>query len=541
MKKLAPAYILSFVIAFTIFMYEPIILYASNKSDLWFDFKTMLSPVIILFAISLVFLILFFTILKKLSKKDKVYNIILVISFIIYFASYIQGNYLLKNLPALDGTTIAWKGFLVQNLITLLIWVVIISAYIISIKKFKFEKVLNISGKIAIAVFIMLLASSLSTMLTTKKMFMKKYPILVTEKNYAKFSEDKNFIIFLIDAVDSQKFNSALENSPYKDYFKDFTYYPDTISYYLFTRDSIPLILTGKPNHNEDDFYAYYNKAFDNSPLINELIDKDYDINIYDYELIWTTEKGRVVSNTEEVSNQVDLIHFAKCNLKYVAYKYLPYSLKKYAHIERMNFNYSKISSDEFENGYSWDNINNYNMIKNAIVTKEPRKNFKFIHTNGAHVPYNMDENLNRISEKKGTYEKEINASIKLVGSYIDLLKENNLYDNSVIILLADHGYAGGNRIGRQNPILYIKGFNEKNKQMIISDKKLSHLDLIDSYTDLMNGKKSVDLFKNISNERKRTFIYYAFTKENNMIEYETNGHAWENELVRKTGKVYKR
>ena len=135
MKKLAPAYILSFVIAFTIFMYEPIILYASNKSDLWFDFKTMLSPVIILFAISLVFLILFFTILKKLSKKDKVYNIILVISFIIYFASYIQGNYLLKNLPALDGTTIAWKGFLVQNLITLLIWVVIISAYIISIKK----------------------------------------------------------------------------------------------------------------------------------------------------------------------------------------------------------------------------------------------------------------------------------------------------------------------------------------------------------------------------------------------------------------------
>lgn len=540
-KKIIPAYILSFVIAFTIFIYEPIVLYAANKTDLWFDFMTMLRPVFILFTASLIGLIVFFTIVKKLSKKDKVYNIILTISFIVYFASYIQGNYLLKDLPALDGTTIVWKGFLLQNLITLFIWIILIVTYILTIKKYKFENVLKVSSKVVIAVFIMLAVSSTSTLLTTKKMFMKKYPILVTERNYTKFSEDKNFIIFLIDAVDSKTFDAELNKSAYKDNFKDFTYYPDTISYYLFTRDSIPLILTGTPNHNEDDYYAYYNKAFDKSPLMDELIKNDYDINIFDHELIWTTEKGRVVSNTDVVSNQINTIHFAKCNLKYVAYKYLPYLFKKHAHIERMNFNYSKETSDNYDNAYSWDNIDNYKMIQNASVTKESRKNFKFIHTNGSHVPYNMDENLQRISEKKGTYEKEINASIKLVSSYIDLLKQNGVYDNSVIIILADHGYAGGKRIGRQNPILYIKGFNEKNKSMNVSDKKLSHLDLVDGYIDLLNGKKSLDLFKNISNVRTRNFIYYAFTKENHMVEYVTDGHAWENDLVRKTGREFNR
>lgn len=540
MKKLIPAYILSFVIAFTVFIHEPIMLYASNKADLWFDFMTMLKPILLFFAIALIGLMLFYTIVGKLSKKEKVYNIILTISFIIFFASYIQGNYLLKDLPKLDGTTIIWKGFLSQNIITIIIWLLIITTYVLTIKKFSFEKVHSVSSKVALAVFIMLLASCLSTMLTTKKMFIKKYPILVTGENFANFSEDKNFIIFLIDAVDSTKFDNILKTSPYKDTFKDFTYYPDTISYYMFTRDSIPLILTGIPNHNEDDFYTYYNNAFDNSKFIDELINRDYGINLYEYELIWTTEKSKAVKNTKKISNKVRFVHFAKCNLKYVAFKYLPYSLKKYAHIERMNFNYSKQTENNSE-AYSWDNIDNYKMIKNANVTKEKTKQFKFIHTNGAHVPYNQDEELNRISDKKGTYEKELKASIKLVDSYIKLLKDNNLYNNSVIVLMADHGFAGGEIIGRQNPILYIKGINEKHDNLKISDKEVSHIDLSNNFIELLNDKKSDQIFNDIPLNRKRKFIWYRYTKERYMIEYIQEGHAWETNKVKPTGKKYNR
>ena len=42
---------------------------------------------------------------------------------------------------------------------------------------------------------------------------MKKYPVFVTEKNFAKFSDDKNFIIFLVDAVDSKEFDTALQDA----------------------------------------------------------------------------------------------------------------------------------------------------------------------------------------------------------------------------------------------------------------------------------------------------------------------------------------
>lgn len=540
LKKLIPAYILSFVIAFTIFVNEPVVLYASSKNDLWFDFMTMIKPVTILFIISFLVLSIFYTIVKVLSKKDKVYNIILVVSFIIYFASYIQGNYMLKDLPGLDGTTIVWTGFLAQNLITLFVWITLIVTYILTIKKYKFESVIKVSSKVALVVFIMLLVSCTSTIFTTKKMFMKKYPILVTDMNYTNFSSDKNFIIFLADAVDSREFYKELERSKYKDSFKDFTYYPDTTSYYLFTRDSIPQILSGIPNHNESEYYTYYNEALDNSPLLNTLLENKYDLNIYDHELIWTSEKGRNVKNSTEVSNEVKLYYFAKNNIKYVAYKYLPYCFKKYAKIENMNFNYSR--NIDYTNSFSWDDIDNYNLILNSNPTVEQNKQFKFIHVNGSHPPYNIDEELNRVKEDKNGYNKEVAASIKLMSSYIELLKKNNTYDNSVIILIADHGYTGSkNTLNKVNPILLIKGFNETNKKMIISDKKISFMDLQDTYKELLNGKKNPELFKNVPQNRVRKFIWYRFTKENHMVEYKLDGHAWEGEKAVKTGKKFNR
>lgn len=538
MKKLKPAYILSFVIAFTIFIYEPIVLYASNKTDLWFDFKSMLKPMILLFIILFAFIMLFYAVINKFSKKKKVYNVILVISFITFFASYIQGNYLIGSLPPLDGTTIVWKGFLLQNIITICVWLIIIAAYILCIRKFKFDKVLDVSKKITLVIFIMLSVSMLTTLLTTKDMFLEKKAVDATPKYFTTLSSDKNLIVFLVDAVDSKTFEKIRKDSKYKDTFEDFTYYPDTLAYYPFTRDSIPLILSGVPNHNKEDFYNYYNKAMDKSPLMDELIKNKYNINIYDYELGWSTKKSENVTNSREVSNSIRTSRFAVHELKYVGYKYLPYFLKKFVKIENMNFNYTKTLKEE--SSYSWDNVDNYKVISKEKVEKDKQKFFKFIHVEGAHVPFDEDEELNKIDENEGTYEQKVASSLKLINSYINWLKENDVYDNSAIVILADHGYDYENIIGRQNPILYIKGIDEEH-DMRESDKKVSYLDLANTFIDLMNGKKTDELFEDIDDDRERKFIWYEYTKENNMVEYVQTGNAWDKETAKTTGKKYKR
>ena len=332
MKKLLPSYILSIIICFTIFLYEPITMYANNINDFWFDFWIMLKPILVLFLSSTIIALVLYTLIYKLNnkfiKKSNIYNIILVLSYIVFFSSYIQGNFLVGNLPSLDGTKIVWEGYRVDNIITLVIWLVIITIYIITIKKYKFEKVINTSKYISLAVLAML-SVSLITIIATTDVFMKKTILVSTTENINTASSDKNFFIFLVDAVDSRMFDNIRKKSEYKDTFNDFTYYPDTMSLYAFTRDSIPLILSGVWNDNKKNFIDYYDDAMNSSPLIDSLIEKQYDINIYDYELRWSTNKVKNVANVKKGNQKLQIIRYAAHQLKYVGFKYLPYNLKK--------------------------------------------------------------------------------------------------------------------------------------------------------------------------------------------------------------------
>ena len=421
MKKYVSSFVLAFIIAFTIFIYEPIILYSNNMTDLWFDLKSMLIPMLVLFILLFGFIISFFFLIDKIFKKKNITNILLIIGFIIYFASYIQGNYLIGKLPKLDGSVIVWSGYTGQNIITLCVWLILIITYIVCIKKFTIKKVINISSKLSMIIFIMLFVSIISTLLTTKNIFLEKRTIGVTTENYETMSNNKNLIVLLADAVDSKVFEQVRQDSKYKNIFEDFTYYPDTLSYFAFTRDSIPLILSGIPNHNEDDFNTYYNKAMNKSPLMNKLIKEKYNINIYDYELLWTNGEISKVANVKQSVNSIIISKFLVNELKYVGYKYLPYSLKKLAKIENMDFTYAKgISGYDF---FSWNNKDNYDIITNKKINKIDQNVFKFVHVEGAHVPFDEDKELNYILN--GTYEQKNGASLKLIARYIDWLKDN--------------------------------------------------------------------------------------------------------------------
>lgn len=539
MKKLIPAYILSFVISFMLFIYEPITMYANNINDFWFDLSMIITPIIIIFIIIFLILSMIFTIVffvnKRFSKKKTLYNVLLIILFIIFFASYIQGNYLIGNLPRLDGTEFEWNKYRIDNIITIIIWIIIIIAYIVTTIKFKFEKVINASKYIVLAVFGMLSVSLISTMLTTDNIFIKKDIYNITTNNIDNVSTDKNLFIFVVDSIDSRIFDKILNKSKYKNTFEDFTYYPDTLSGYAYTRDSIPLILTGEWNENKTDFIEYYKQAMDNSLLLKTLKEKEYDINIYEEDIMLNDATS--VNNIEKVKGQgINTFTMFKQEIKYILFKYLPYNLKKYSQIQKLYF---EKDSGKYE-FFHWYDIDNYNRLKSNKITKVDNKYFQFIHLEGAHIAYDLDENMNSI--KNGTYEQKLGATLTIINTFINKLKENNVYDNSAIVILSDHGYnIDTTQIeGRQNPILYIKGINEHHK-MNISDKPISYEDLTNAYLDLLDGKKSTELFKNISNKRTRRYLLYAYAIENHMVEYEQTGKAWDLDTLKKTGREFNR
>ena len=502
----------------------------------------MMPNVLLYFAILFFGLILAYTIIYVISliltKKEALFKTVFIISWIVFMCTYIQGNYMTGSLPVLDGTTIIWGNFVKENIVSLCIVIVLTIIEVIAIKKIKYNKTIKINTYISTAVFVMLLASLISV-LFTPGLFKEKAIVTATNDNIDRASSDKNFFIFLADAVSSYSFDSVLKESPeYSDMFNDFTYFKNAAGGYAITKDAIPFILTGKWSKNEKEFSEYYNEAFDEAKLFKALEKKNYNMNLYEPELFFNRKHAKRFDNVLIDADKVDKLSFFKQLSKYLLFKYLPYQLKGYSKIETADFKECRINNEVKSSYFEWSDDTAYNTFKNEKLVIDSNKYFKFYHTEGGHVPYNYDENLNRIPEHTGTYQMKLKATIKVIYEFINSLKQNGVYDNSVIIVMADHGI--GMTRERANPILYIKGVNEHH-DMITSEIPVSYADLQDAYEALLEDKKSTELFTNIDENRTRTYIENFFENEDHMVEYIIKGKAWESDKIEKTGVEYNR
>lgn len=539
LKSMLISLILSFVLCFMLFIYEPIVMYSSNSNDFWFDFLNLLLSNLFLFIVcffctSIVSLIVYFISIK--IKKEIIYNIFILIYFICFVYAYIQGNYLVGSLPTLDGAPIDWSKYGNQNIISILTGLFIIIIGIIIYKKFnKNYKTIITCG--CIFIFLMQFVSFGSILLTNEEMYMKKGNYVATNDNINQLSKNKNFLMLLVDMADSKTFDAVLKNNNKEYLFKDFTYFPDTLSVYPFTRESIPFILTGKWYEAQEPFNTFYSNSMTNSDFIKKLKDYDYEVNIYENEMIWNNESSLDVNNIKVLNQNINKVILYKQELKYILFRYLPFPLKKYSKINTMDFYACRGSNNLQENiEYSSDNKRVYDILSDVKLIN--KNYFQFIHIDGGHYPWDTNKNFEHI--ENGTYEDKLESAIKVVEKYLNRIKESGQYDNSVIIILADHGNNGYDPVGRQNPILYIKGINEHYDKVNVSNKKVSFVDFNDSiYIDLLNNKQSNELLSDISDNRVRRFIYYK--DYDKMREQTLDGHAWETDKLKDTGKVYER
>lgn len=99
LAELKPALFLSLTFCFMIFIYAPLEFYINNSNEFWYDayllFPFILKDFLLFFVISLIG----FTVAYFIAKI--VYEIALYGYFACMIACYIQGNFMIKNLPPL--------------------------------------------------------------------------------------------------------------------------------------------------------------------------------------------------------------------------------------------------------------------------------------------------------------------------------------------------------------------------------------------------------------------------------------------------------
>lgn len=545
LKELAPAYIVSFVLCYMLFFFEPLSTYAQNIYDLWYDMKMLIPPVLGMFGIffsgSAIIFTIVYLICRKL-RKPMPYKILTATVITLFLPLYMQNTFFNVSLPVLDGSPIKWDEIQQIDFYWLLFSICIVLITVCLIIKLGFDKVLKYASFVLLGVFIML-TSSLVVTIVEKDALKSKNNLITTNEYFNTMSSEKNFVIFVADTVSAEWFDMVLcEDQKYADVFEDFTFYTDVMSVYPFTPHSIPTILSGITTKNEISLNEYCNKAYNNSPLFTELYERGYDINLYGEYMIWSGYREFDVRNGKSIYDyQIKFDSFLSNELKYVWFKFTPYILKSQIDIYEVDFKFGVNTNSDL---FSWKNPSFYQMVReNPEIEKQQRNNFQFIHTEGAHFPYVYDENLNRVYGGT-TYADMIKATITTIKAYIDRLKANGLYDNTVIVIMADHGNVDDITydspcITRLNPILLIKGIDEKH-ELIRSNLPLIQTDLIDAYLQLLDGKQSAELFANIETPRIRTVLSQEDGGSSyDITEYTTNGKATEYDKFKPTGNEY--
>lgn len=525
---------------FMLFIYAPLELYVTNQTEFWFDFYKILKAVLenfaIFFGLNALVILLTACISKGLCRFVTAAEMVFLLTL------YVQGNFLVNHMPPFDGTEIVWEDYRGENIKTAVVCILIVIAVAAAARLLGAIRFRGVCMAVS-AGLMGILMITLVTMTVTTGAYRERTTYYALENGQYRLSQDQNFLILLLDAVDAKAFEEVMDSDPsYEETFADFTYYPDMVGAYPWTAFSVPYILSGKWYEGEGYYLDYAAAAVDESGLFRELSERDYDIALYESDP-WVTSYTYQFSNMVELQHEVYVWkYFRRAVCKLGGIRYAPFFLKEYCYraIAQTQGQHNAFV-DESNPLYTWDLKEFATHMQEEEVTYQERKCFRYYHLQGGHVPYLYDADLNATGDT--SYPVTLEANIRVIGRFLEKLKQSGMYENSVIIVMADHGFDPQDEVsayGRQNPLFLVKGVGESHP-LQTSLVPAAYEDLPEAYVKLMDGAAGGDIFPYKEGEkRERRYIFYENTNHV-MQEWMQTGPAWDFGAYRATGVTYQR
>lgn len=542
--------ILSLSACYMICVFEPLQIYFTNTLDFWYDIYNLLPMCALLFLCGLIPCIALFSACLLINKR--VWNFYTLVFGIVFLCTYIQGNFLASKLPTIDGNLNPWPHYDYQRKYSIILWLIVSSVLVIFVIVKKFELFTKILKYVSLIILFVLIITNISTCIIKKGLVDKADLKVTTDDLFEVSKEGKNFVIIMLDSIRGTEMEQILnEDASLRDYYKDFTYYADTMTGYPFTTYSLYYMMSGDWYEGDEYINDYRTNILFNASLFGELEKRDYLMDLYIIELPIIDNEGfyRFQNFIKQQSHFKSFKIFAKLELRLVGLKYAPYDLKKRC-LALPNEIDDLRMYDEVDNLYEESNTSFVKMNRENDIDYSNKNTFKFIELDGAHVPYYFNENLESQEESgiQTDYSTEISASMKMVELYIDKYKEAGCYDNTVFVILSDHGYNpipsdefdATNPSKRQHGILFVKGINEHHDNMIISYAPIHHSDLPEAYSRLLNDKTEEDIFDYKEGDtRERRFLFNPEYNQYYFCEYIQTGDADNMETFKATGREY--
>ncbi|MDE6749916.1 MAG: sulfatase-like hydrolase/transferase [Lachnospiraceae bacterium] len=528
-------------LAFTLIVFGPLEIFISNISDFRFglsDFWWMLS------ALALGYLIISTVFIALLP--DKLCEIITSLIFAFTLCCYIQTMFLNRKMQVLIGQEVGWeKKTIIFNLF---IWMCIF-IIVFAVKYYLKDKGRKVIKFISLSLVAVQLVALISLLLTTDALFgeNKNYGYVSTE-GMLELSQEKNVIVFILDYFDGRYMDSILaENEDFLLPLKGFTYYPDATSVHSRTYPSITYLLTGNMCYFDKEPHDYVNEAYEDSSFLPDLYENGIEIGLYTYPNYIGDSMKPKICNYAFKSLPLNFKEVIKSFMKIALYRDMPYLVKARFQYDAADINNRVIKYDSDdkksdENAAPFQLFNDawfaQMLTENGISIGEQDGCFRFYHLASVHADFS------------DWYSCAV-RSFEIINEYADKMRELGIYEDSTIIITADHGYHGGGGLDLPQktavPILFVKPAGASDEDFKVSDAPVSHTEFIPTilngfsldYQDY--GRTVYDIGETEDRER---FYYYSavYTHEYGEIElreYKVDGDARNEENYHYTGKKW--
>lgn len=457
LNRLLPPLVLLVV---TVCTYMPSTLFLGNIDEFAIDYISVV-PIIIGVSLAVSAIVL---LVGMLPFPEKAFDIYRMLIFGAAIGFYIQGNFLNPEFKSLNGTEIDWAEYAVHGIISAAAWVLCLALPVV-IYIFR-KQIMNAASKwVSLFLAAVQLLSLVMMLIMTDKNVDSSYAL--TRNQEFAMSKNKNIVTFVIDTLDAQWAEEyIIGDSQYAQLLSDFTYFDDVVAEGAPTELGIPTLLTGMSYDTKSTMEEYHEQAYAQSTLFSDLQANNYDVRIYtDYSYLNGADKENVNNLVPGQEYKIASTYsFTKYLYKLTGFYAMPQLLKSRFWFYGNDLSECVKVADDSVQLYYFDDAKFYKDFKAESLTAQDGRNvFALYHLFGAHTPYTMDENCNRV--ENSTIKQQIDGNLKIVSEYIEQMKSAGIYDDSTIIITADHGGVDL----YQNPAVFVKRSGVTQEAMAVS------------------------------------------------------------------------
>ena len=464
-------------LTFTCCIFAPLELYITNASNFPFNTQTLLRPIILFFLVTFLIVLLLNIFLQK-------HIFIVALTFSLGAGFYIQGNWMQVDYGIMDGGAIDWNSYGSWGIINGIIWIFIliipvVLCFIIKNKQFYRSFLTYISCGAIIMQCITLAVVAFTTDTEKNLVYVEK------DEEMYQLSQEKNIVVMLFDAFQASYFRQVLDEIPEaKKHFDGFTFFDNATSTSLYSQESEATIFTGKQMLEDKNLLENVKYIYSESEILSALEQEDYDIRYYVPSEMVSPDMVGEIKNLGVSDGSVDSLDLMHLMLKITAFRYMPHCLKNI-----FWFSYEELDGlDRTDAGTSFVPGNDFEFYEDIVNEKVnsnlENKAYRVYYFKGAHHPYNMTPEVEyvdygedkdalpyveNISENEMLYGQVL-GSVRIMMEYITKLKEQGIYDQTAILITADHGWEN-----RYNPMLLMKPENSTG-DLVISHAPVSYI-----------------------------------------------------------------